>query len=99
MTIPVVTTDTLEGYKTSGVGKLLSTTVAANMKDYYASDSEKIENAKHLYELEKDNYLSLSIDGAMRGVGGDMPGVATLRDAYKLKPGKSVSFKFRISKI
>lgn len=46
MTIPVVTTDTLEGYKTSGVGKLLSTTVAANMKDYYASDSEKIENAK-----------------------------------------------------
>ena len=60
---------------------------------------EKLENAKHLYELEKDNYLSLSIDGAMRGVGGDMPGVATLRNAYKLKPGKSISFKFRISKI
>ena len=46
MTIPVVTTDSLEGFRTSGVGKLLSTTVSANMKDYYSSNSKKIEEAK-----------------------------------------------------
>ena len=48
MIIPVVTTDTLEGYRTAGAGMLLSTTVAVNWKDYNngISDSIIIENAK-----------------------------------------------------
>ena len=63
---------------------------------YY--NPEKLDKAKHLYELEKDNFITLCIDGAMRGVGGDMPGCATLHKPYKLKGGKEYSFGFRISK-
>ena len=54
--------------------------------------------AKHLFELEKDNCITLCLDAAQRGVGGDMPGCAYLHKPYKLKSGKTYSFEFRISK-
>ncbi len=60
---------------------------------------EKIDSTKHLYELEKDYFNTLSLDAAMRGVGGDMPGCAYLHKPYKLKAGRGYSFTFRISKI
>ena len=60
---------------------------------------EKLDSAKHLYELVPDDYLTLSIDGFQRGVGGDMPGVATLRRQYKLPSFREYTFKFRIGKI
>ena len=49
----------------------------------------------HLYELEEDEYLSLSIDAKQRGVGGDMPGTACLHEPYKMKRG-NYSFAFKI---
>ena len=48
---------------------------------------EQIEKVKHLYELAKDDYLTLNIDHRQRGVGGDMPGNACLHEPYKLKSG------------
>ncbi len=48
---------------------------------------EQLESAKHLYELKKDNFLTLNIDHRQRGVGGDMPGNACLHEPYKLKSG------------
>ncbi len=63
---------------------------------YY--NPEKLEKAKHIYELEKDNHITLSIDGAMRGVGGDMPGCAHLHKEYRLNSHKKIEFAFRISK-
>ncbi len=63
---------------------------------YY--NPEKLDRAKHLYELEKDNCITLSLDAAMRGVGGDMPGCAYLHKPYKLSSGKKIEFEFRISK-
>ena len=60
---------------------------------------EKLDAAKHLYELIPDDYLTLCLDGAQRGVGGDMPGVAMLHKPYKLSSFKEYSFKFRIGKI
>lgn len=59
---------------------------------------EKLDKAKHLFELEKDNCITLCLDAAQRGVGGDMPGCAYLHKPYKLKSGKTYSFEFRISK-
>lgn len=59
---------------------------------------EKLDKATHLFELEKDNCITLCLDAAQRGVGGDMPGCAYLHKPYKLKSGKSYSFEFRISK-
>ncbi len=63
---------------------------------YY--NPEKLDKAKHLYELHKDNCITLSIDGAMRGVGGDMPGCAHLHKEYRLNSHKKIEFTFRISK-
>ncbi len=63
---------------------------------YYSP--EKLDSAKHLYELRRDNCITLCLDAAMRGVGGDMPGCAHLHKPYKLKGGKEYTFEFRISK-
>ena len=51
-----------------------------------------------LYELVKDNHITFCIDGAMRGVGGDMPGCAHLHKEYRLNSHKKIEFEFRISK-
>lgn len=59
---------------------------------------EKLDKAKHLYELEKDGFITLCLDAAMRGVGGDMPGCAHLHKEYRLNSHKKIAFKFRISK-
>ena len=58
---------------------------------YYSQ--EKLDDAKHLYDLIADDYITLCIDGRQRGVGGDQPGAACLHAPYKLKPGK-YSFGF-----
>ena len=63
---------------------------------YY--NPEKLDKAKHLFELEKDNCITLCLDAAMRGVGGDMPGCAHLHKEYRLNSHKKIEFKFRISK-
>ncbi|MCQ2484178.1 MAG: DUF4981 domain-containing protein [Clostridia bacterium] len=59
---------------------------------------EKLEKAKHLYELEEDDFLTLNIDHRQRGVGGDMPGAAFLHDKYKLRSGE-YSYHVRLEKI
>lgn len=63
---------------------------------YY--NPEKLDKATHLYKLVKDNCITLCLDAAERGVGGDMPGCAYLHKPYKLGSGKKYSFEFRISK-
>lgn len=60
---------------------------------------EKIDKAKHLFELRADNFITLCLDGAERGVGGDMPGCAYLHEPYKVKSGKAHTFTFRIARI
>ena len=60
---------------------------------------EKIDSARHLFELEKDNYITVCLDAAERGVGGDMPGAAYLHKPYKLNSGEMHKFEFRISKV
>ena len=57
---------------------------------------EKIEKAMHIFELKKDDYLTLNVDHAQRGVGGDMPGCAYLHEPYKLKCGE-YSYCFKIT--
>ncbi len=64
---------------------------------YY--NPEKLDNADHLYDLASDNCITLCLDAAMRGVGGDMPGCAYLHKPYKLKCGRKYAFTFRISRV
>ena len=64
---------------------------------YYSQ--EKLEKAEHLFELEQDGFITLNLDAAQRGVGGDLPGNTVLHKPYKLKSGKKHSFEFTISPI
>jgi Beta-galactosidase/beta-glucuronidase len=40
---------------------------------------EMLDSAKHLHELQSLDYLTVNIDGRQRGVGGDVPAVASLK--------------------
>ena len=46
-----------------------------------------LSRASHIHELQKEPVTTLNIDCAMCGVGGDLPGIASLHKAYKLKKG------------
>lgn len=45
---------------------------------------EALFEAKHLHELKRENALTVCIDGGQRGVGGDVPAIASLKPQYKL---------------
>lgn len=63
---------------------------------YYTQ--EKLDEAEHLFELENEDFITLNIDAAQRGVGGDMPGCTYLHEPYKMKPFKKYKYEFVISK-
>ena len=54
---------------------------------------EELFNAKHLHELGRENALTVCVDGKQRGVGGDVPAIASLKKQYKILPGTKHSFK------
>lgn len=56
-----------------------------------------LDDAKHLHELNRLNFLTVNIDGKQRGVGGDVPAIAMLKPQYKIKRGERHSIKFRIN--
>lgn len=58
---------------------------------------QMLEEAKHLHQLKSLNYLTVCIDGKQRGVGGDIPALASLKPKYKILPYQVHSMKFRIS--
>jgi beta-galactosidase len=41
---------------------------------------------EHQHELKRGEMTTLSLDGAMRGVGGDIPGATALHEPYIMKP-------------
>ena len=62
---------------------------------YYSQ--EKLEAAEHLYELKPDKHITLNIDAAQRGVGGDLPGNSVLHPPYKMHSGKKYCVEFTVS--
>lgn len=56
-----------------------------------------LENALHLHELEglKNPYYTVYIDGKQRGVGGDIPAMATLKPQYEIPKG-DYNMRFRL---
>ncbi len=46
----------------------------------------ELDKAEHQHELKRGETTTLSLDGAMRGVGGDIPGATALHEAYILRP-------------
>ena len=62
---------------------------------YYSQ--EKIDRAKHIFELKPDSFITLNLDAAQRGVGGDMPGCTYLHEPYKMRSGRRYCFEFTVS--
>ncbi len=57
---------------------------------------DELFKAQHLHELKKENRLTVCIDGAQRGVGGDVPAIASLKPKYKIPAFKKHSFAVRL---
>lgn len=52
----------------------------------YTQDS--LKKATHTHLMKYENLITLNIDGAMCGVGGDLPGIASIHKAYVLEAKK-----------
>jgi beta-galactosidase len=60
---------------------------------------EDLDAAKHIHELPKRDYITLNIDHRQNGVGGDLPGVAGVHDAYRIYKNKTHKYSFTIRRI
>ncbi len=87
-----VTDDNQKGIKISAC----ETPLSFNAWHYSQMDLEK---ATHIHELVDKNITTLSIDLAQCGVGGDMPGMACLREPYILHSGKEYKYSFIIERV
>jgi beta-galactosidase len=58
-----------------------------------------LDKAEHIHELPACDSITLNIDHKQQGVGGDMPGMLNLKDAYKIKHGTILNYRFKISPI
>ena len=55
-----------------------------------------LDKAEHIQELEDEWLTELCIDCMQRGVGGDMPGSATLREPYIMHKGVTFGLRFAL---
>lgn len=55
---------------------------------------ETLHNAQHSCELERDDKLTVCVDGKQRGVGGDIPAMANTKPQYKIPAGKEHTLRF-----
>jgi len=58
---------------------------------------EKLDKARHIHELQPDPFITLCLDAAQRGIGGDMPGIACIHAPYRLKKGKKYTLRITIA--
>ena len=78
-----------EGFRIEAIGSPFEASV-------HPYTLEMLDDAKHLHELNKLNFLTVNIDGAQRGVGGDVPAIAMLKPQYKIKRNTLHSFEVRV---
>lgn len=57
---------------------------------------DELEWKTHLHELRKNGYYTVYLDGAQRGVGGDLPAIASLKPQYIIHKNKEYAFRFRM---
>ncbi|MDE7078955.1 MAG: DUF4981 domain-containing protein [Clostridia bacterium] len=55
---------------------------------------ETLYSAQHAHELERDDKLTVCVDGKQRGVGGDVPAMACAKPQYKILPNQVHTLKF-----
>ncbi|MDE7216042.1 MAG: DUF4981 domain-containing protein, partial [Clostridia bacterium] len=55
---------------------------------------ETLQNTQHMHELERENMLTVCVDGKQRGVGGDVPAMANTKPQYKILPKQEHTLRF-----
>ncbi|MHA1220964.1 MAG: beta-galactosidase small subunit family protein, partial [Candidatus Heimdallarchaeota archaeon] len=55
-----------------------------------------LENAKHINDLPKRDFITVNIDYKQRGVGGDWPAIARTHSEFKLKKNRRYFYSYRI---
>lgn len=68
-----------KGVKINAVDKAFEMTV-------HPYTCDMLHNAQHMHELEREDMLTVCIDGKQRGVGGDIPAMANTKPQYKILP-------------
>ncbi len=58
---------------------------------------EDLQNAEHRHELRERDFLTVNVDSVQRGVGGDSPGLANVRDGCRIKGGQTRELEIVIS--
>jgi len=56
----------------------------------------ELEEKEHIHELHESEYITVNVDCAQRGVGGDYPGEAKLLDTYILHKKREYAYSFRL---
>ncbi|TCT14386.1 beta-galactosidase [Natranaerovirga pectinivora] len=62
-------------------------------------EMEALEVASHIHEINYSDTYTVNIDYMQKGVGGDYPGEAMLKDKYKIKPNKEYRYQYIIEPI
>lgn len=57
---------------------------------------DELDDARHTHQLYDGNFAEVCIDYMQRGVGGDQPGDAALRDPYIMHAGTEYTLKFNL---
>ncbi|MEG2396804.1 MAG: glycoside hydrolase family 2 TIM barrel-domain containing protein [Oscillospiraceae bacterium] len=82
------------------VGKDIKLRVDAVDKAFEASvhpyTMKELDEAMHSCDLQRRKSLTVNIDGMQRGVGGDVPAIATLKPQYKIPKFKKLKLKVNI---
>lgn len=55
-----------------------------------------LEDATHIHLLKKERVTTLNVDGAMCGVGGDLPGMLSLHEKYRLRAGEKQMAHYKL---
>ena len=58
---------------------------------------EELQNASHRHEMKERDFLTVNVDSAQRGVGGDFPGIANVHEAYRIHRGQTYELEIMIS--
>ncbi|WP_337101837.1 glycoside hydrolase family 2 TIM barrel-domain containing protein [Paenibacillus sp. YIM B09110] len=59
---------------------------------------EELDKATHVHELPiRDDIITLNIDYRQRGVGGDLPGIASTHEEFTLKENRLYRYAYRIT--
>ncbi len=57
---------------------------------------DDLENAKHIHELPKRDFVTVNVDYKQKGVGGDWPAIARTHKEFQLKGKRKYCYSYRI---